>query len=152
MCVDVCVCVCVCLCLCVFSIVVIGGRGHDGVCTMSVHDCTTCSLSAEIHDCGSGSTSTVLLNESTCQALRSPKAGFTEAFLRCDSREACKSPNRSHPTPHATAASGPSQKLSLLNLCDATSDLAYDFDLFYSKFVQMFKSCLLIFTSFTKGE
>ena len=50
--VDVCVdvCVCVCLCLCVFSIVVIGGRGHDGVCTMSVHDCTTCSLSAEIHE------------------------------------------------------------------------------------------------------
>ena len=34
--------------------------------------------------------------------------------------------------------------------CDATSDLVYDFDLFYSKVVQRCKSCLEIFTSCVK--
>ena len=53
------------------------------------------------------------------------KAGFTEAFLwcdtRCDRRETGKTPNRSHVAAHATAATGPSQKLSLAQLlrCDA---------------------------------
>ena len=48
----------------------------------------------------------------------------------------------SHPT--QLGHRRPSQKLNLAQLlrCDATSDLAYDFDLFYSKVVQRFKSCL----------
>ena len=57
--------------------------------------------------------------------------GFTEAFLRCDTRcdrrETGKTPNRSHVAPHATDAIAqlghrmPSQKLSLAQLlrCDA---------------------------------
>ena len=80
-------------------------------------------------------------------------SGFTEGFLRCDTRcdrrETGKTPNRSHVAPHATAATGPSQAIAEVELgstfamrCDATSDLVYDFDLFYSKVVQICKSCL----------
>ena len=69
------------------------------------------------------------------------KARFTEAFLRSDRRETGKTPNHSHVAPHATAAIGPSQAIAEVELmslvqllrCNATSDLAYDFDLFYSK-------------------
>ena len=59
------------------------------------------------------------------------EAGFTEAFLRCDTRcdrrETGKTPNRSHVAPHATAATGPSQKLSLAQLlrCDAMRQAIY---------------------------
>ena len=89
------------------------------------------------------------------------QAGFTEAFLRCDTRcdrrETGKTPNRSHVAPHATAATGPSQAIAEVELgstfamrCDATSDLGYDLDLFYSKVVQRFKSCLSICRSCVK--
>ena len=48
------------------------------------------------------------------------KAGFTEAFLRCDtrcdSRETGKSPNRNHRGPHATDATGPSQAIAEVEL------------------------------------
>ena len=77
--------------------------------------------------------------------------------MRCDSRETGKSPNRDHRGPHATAATGPSQAIAEVELgstfamrCDVKSDLAYDFDLFYSKVVQRFKSCLKICTSCIK--
>ena len=45
---------------------------------------------------------------------------------------------------------GHRRSLAQLNFCDATNNLAYDFDLFYSKVVQRFKSCPTTCTSCTK--